>query len=300
MPSLKELRGRITSVKSTRKITSAMKMVAASKLKRAQARAEAARPYAEAMQRMLSALARNVMDQQGEGPSATAPKLLAGTGGDRVHLLVPITSDRGLAGGFNAGIGRATRSLATRLQSEGKTVKLLPVGRKGGDYLAREFREQLIDRVAGSGGRDVQFGAAHEIGERIAGMLERGEFDVCTLIYNRFNNVMSQTPTELQLVPLSLPSNDNERGERTGASYEFEPDEETILARLLPRNLEIQIYRAMLESAAGEQGARMTAMDSATRNAGKAIDRLTLNYNRTRQANITKELIEIISGADAV
>ena len=294
MPSLKELRGRITSVKSTRKITSAMKMVAASKLKRAQARAEAARPYAEAMQRMLAALARNVAGREG------APKLLAGTGRDQVHLVVPITSDRGLAGGFNSNVGRAARNLVRRLQSEGKTVKLLPVGRKGGDYLVREFREQVIERLPGSGGKDVAFGAAHEVGERITAMLNRGEFDVCTLVYNRFNNVMSQTPTELQLVPLSLPSNDNEKGDPAGASYEFEPDEETILARLLPRNLEIQIYRAMLESAAGEQGARMTAMDSATRNAGKAIDRLTLNYNRTRQANITRELIEIISGADAV
>ncbi len=297
MPSLKELRGRITSVKSTRKITSAMKMVAASKLRRAQARAEAARPYAEAMQRMLAALARSYA---GGERREDAPRLLAGTGSDRVHLVVPITSDRGLAGGFNANIGRAARVLARRLEGEGKTVKLLPVGRKGGDYLVREFRGQLIDRVAGSGGRDVDFAQAQELGERIAGMLERGEFDVCTLIYNRFVNVMSQTPTELQLVPLSLPSNDNEKSDASGASYEFEPDEETILARLLPRNLTIQIYRAMLESAAGEQGARMTAMDSATRNAGKAIDRLTLNYNRTRQANITSELIEIISGADAV
>nr|WP_321986253.1 F0F1 ATP synthase subunit gamma [uncultured Lichenicoccus sp.] len=294
MPSLKELRGRITSVKSTRKITSAMKMVAASKLRRAQARAEAARPYAEAMQRMLAALARNVGGREG------APPLLAGTGRDQVHLLVPVTSDRGLAGGFNSNLGRATRNLARRLEGQGKTVKILPVGRKGADYLAREFGQQVIDRVPGSAGKDVAFSAANELGERIVGMLARGEFDVCTLIYNRFNNVMSQTPTELQLIPLSLPSNDNERGEEQGATYEFEPDEETILARLLPRNLQIQIYRAMLESAAGEQGARMTAMDSATRNAGKAIDRLTLTYNRTRQANITRELIEIISGADAV
>ena len=294
MPSLKALRGRITSVKSTRKITSAMKMVAASKLKRAQAHAEAARPYAEAMQRMLAALARNVAGREG------APKLLAGTGSDRVHLVVPVTSDRGLAGGFNSNVGRAARNLVRRLESEGKTVKLMPVGRKGADYLVREFRERLVERIPGSGGKDVAFSAARELGERIAGMLERGEFDACTLVYNRFNNVMSQTPTELQLVPLSLPSNDNEKGDRSGATYEFEPDEETILARLLPRNLSIQIYRAMLESAAGEQGARMTAMDSATRNAGKAIDRLTLNYNRTRQANITRELIEIISGADAV
>ena len=294
MASLKELRGRITSVKSTRKITSAMKMVAASKLRRAQSRAEAARPYAEAMQRMLAALARSVGGRDG------APPLLAGTGRDQVHLLVPVTSDRGLAGGFNSNLGRATRNLARRLEGQGKTVKILPVGRKGADYLAREFGQQVIDRVPGSGGKDVAFSAANELGERIVDMLAKGEFDVCTLIYNRFNNVMSQTPTELQLIPLSLPSNDNERGEDHGATYEFEPDEETILARLLPRNLQVQIYRAMLESAAGEQGARMTAMDSATRNAGKAIDRLTLTYNRTRQANITRELIEIISGADAV
>jgi F-type H+-transporting ATPase subunit gamma len=294
MPSLKELRGRINSVKSTRKITSAMKMVAASKLRRAQAHAEAARPYAEAMQRMLAALARNVAGRGG------APRLLAGTGKDQVHLVVPITSDRGLAGGFNANISRAARNLVHRLESEGKTVKLLPVGRKAGDYLVREFRTQLIDRLPGSGSRDVQFSAAHELGERITAMLANGEFDVCTILYNRFNNVMSQTPTELQLVPLALPSNDNVVGDPSGAMYEFEPDEEIILARLLPRNLSIQIYRAMLESAAGEQGARMTAMDSATRNAGKAIDRLTLNYNRTRQANITRELIEIISGAEVV
>ena len=294
MPSLKELRGRIVSVKSTRKITSAMKMVAASKLRRAQAHAEAARPYAEAMQRMLAALARNVGAREG------APRLLAGTGKDQVHLVVPITSDRGLAGGFNANIGRAARDLVRRLEGQGKTVKLLPVGRKGGDYLMREFREQLIERLPGSAGKDVAFTAAQELGERISGMLARGEFDVCTLVYNRFNNIMSQTPTELQLVPLSLPSNDNEKEDASGASYEFEPDEETILDRLLPRNLSIQIYRAMLESAAGEQGARMAAMDAATRNAGKAIDRLTLKYNRTRQANITSELIEIISGADAV
>ena len=305
MPSLKELRGRITSVKSTRKITSAMKMVAASKLKRAQAHAEAARPYAEAMQRMLTALARNVTNQAdaaGEQRAAREglPVLLAGTGRDQVHLLVAITSDRGLAGGFNANIARATRARARRLRGQGKTVKLLTVGRKGGDSLNRDYADALIDRLAGSGGHDVAFAQARELADRIAAMAEAGEFDVCTLVYNRFNNVMSQTPTELQLIPLSLPSNDNEKGDPTGAAYEFEPDEETILARLLPRNLAIQIYRAMLESAAGEQGARMTAMDSATRNAGKAIDKLTLNYNRTRQANITRELIEIISGADAV
>ena len=293
MPSLKELRARIGSVKSTRKITSAMKMVAAAKLRRAQSRAEAARPYAEAMQRMLAELARTA-GREG------APKLLVGTGRDQVHLVISVTSDRGLAGGFNANIGRATRRLVQRLEGEGKTVKLLPVGRKGADYLQREYRDRIVDRIPGSAGKDVAFSAAAELGERVTAMLERGEFDVAILVFNRFNNVMSQTPTEVQLVPLALPSNDNEVGTRDGASYEFEPDEDTILARLLPRNLGIQLYRAMLESAAGEQGARMTAMDSATRNAGKAIDRLTQRYNRTRQANITTELIEIIAGAEAV
>lgn len=293
MPSLKELRARIGSVKSTRKITSAMKMVAAAKLRRAQTRAEAARPYAEAMQRMLAALAKTVADRE------NAPPLLAGTGSDRVHLIISVTSDRGLAGGFNANIGRATRRLVQRLESEGKTVRLLPVGRKGADYLSREYRDRIVERIPGSAGKDVAFAAAEELGARVAAMLAAGEFDVATLVFNRFNNVMSQTPTEIQLVPLALPSNDNEVGPDE-AAYEFEPDEETILGRLLPRNLQIQLYRAMLESAAGEQGARMTAMDSATRNAGKAIDRLTQNYNRTRQANITRELIEIISGADAV
>ena len=293
MPSLKELRARISSVKSTRKITSAMKMVAAAKLRRAQSRAEAARPYAEAMQRMLAELARTA-NREG------APKLLVGTGRDQVHLLITVTSDRGLAGGFNANIGRATRRLVQRLEAEGKTVRLLPVGRKGADYLQREYRDRIVDRIPGSAGKDVAFSAAAELGERVTAMLERGEFDVATLVFNRFNNVMSQTPTEVQLVPLALPSNDNEVGTPNGASYEFEPDEEPILARLLPRNLGMQLYRAMLESAAGEQGARMTAMDSATRNAGKAIDRLTQHYNRTRQANITTELIEIIAGAEAV
>ncbi len=301
MPSLKELRARIGSVKSTRKITSAMKMVAAAKLRRAQTRAEAARPYAEAMGRMLAALARTIPDRGPDG--STAPALLAGTGRDRVHLIIPVTSDRGLAGGFNANIGRATRRLVRQLEDEGKTVRLLPVGRKGADYLAREYRDRIVDRIPGSAGRDVPFAAAAELGARVVAMLEAGEFDVATLVFNHFNNVMSQTPTTVQLIPLALPTNDNEIGPKSGqgeATYEFEPDEEAILGRLLPRNLQIQLFRAMLESAAGEQGARMTAMDSATRNAGKAIDRLTQNYNRTRQANITRELIEIISGADAV
>jgi F-type H+-transporting ATPase subunit gamma len=293
MASLKDLRARIGSVKSTRKITSAMKMVAAAKLRRAQGRAEAARPYAAAMRRMLAELGASVRGEDG------LPKLLAGTGGDKVHLLIPMTSDRGLAGAFNANINRTTRDLIRRLQAEGKTIRLLPVGRKGYDYLMREFSDLIVDHIHGSGGKEVPFSAAAELGERLTAMLEKGEYDVCTVIYNRFGNVMSQTPTEMQLIPLAIPANDTAESAEAPA-YEFEPGEGELLSSLLPRNLQVQLYATMLESAAGEQGARMTAMDNATRNAGKAIDRLTLTYNRTRQTNITNELIEIISGAQAV
>lgn len=293
MPSLKELRGRINSVKSTKKITSAMKMVAASKLKRAQGAAEAARPYAEAMQRMLNALAKSLAGQPNASP------LLAGTGRDQTHLLVVVSADRGLAGGFNSNVGRAARNHARKLAADGKTVKFLPIGRKGADYLEREFRGDLVHREL-IGNKPTDYAQAASIGAKINDMLSKGEFDVCTLVFNRFNNVMSQTPITVQLIPLALDDAEDAADDADAPQYEFEPDEETILARLLPQNLSMQIYRAMLESAAGEQGARMTAMDSATRNAGKMIDRLTLNYNRTRQANITKELIEIISGAEAV
>ena len=295
MPNLKDLRGRITSVKSTQKITSAMKMVAASKLRRAQTAAEAARPYAERMERMLRALAASVRN------SPTAPAMLIGTGRDQTHLLIAVTADRGLAGAFNASIGRATRNLARRLEAEGKTVKLMTVGRKGRDYLRREMASRIVGEVSYAGRKTIAFADADDIGRQVAEMLVRGEVDVVTIVYNRFQSVISQVVTEQQLIPLPLPANENEEpsaGPR--AMYEFEPDEETILARLLPQNLSVQIYRALLESAAGEHGARMTAMDNATRNAGDMIKRLTLNYNRARQANITKELIEIISGAEAV
>ena len=292
MPSLKELRGRINSVKSTRKITSAMKMVAASKLRRAQSRAEAARPYAQRMQRMLENLARSVGDRQ------DAPPLLRGNGNDRNHLLVVVTADRGLAGGFNSNTARYARNLARRLQSEGKTVKLITVGRKGADILRRDFRNDFLDQVTYAGQRGIGFADAEKVGETIVNAFNQGQIDRATLIYNRYVNVMSQIPSEQPLIPLSVAENDNDRADQV--PYEFEPDEEAILNRLLPRNIGIQIYRALLESAAGEEGARMTAMDNATRNAGKAIDRLSLRYNQTRQANITRELIEIISGAEAV
>ncbi len=293
MPSLKDLRVRINSVKSTQKITSAMKMVAASKLRRAQAQAEAARPYAERMERMLRALASSVSDMP------NAPPLLAGTGKDQTYLLVPVTADRGLAGAFNANIGRHTRTLARRLEAEGKTVKILAVGRKGRDYLRRELASRMIGDISYAGKRRLEFTDSEDVAQRITGMLSAGEMDVCVIVYNRFRSVISQIVTEQQLIPAPPPP-EGEAVDLGGASYEFEPDEETILARLLPQALAIQVYRALLESAAGEHGARMTAMDNATRNAGDMIKRLTLNYNRARQANITKELIEIISGAEAV
>jgi len=294
MPSLKDLRNRINSVKSTQKITSAMKMVAASKLRRAQAQAEASRPYAERMERMLRALAASVADMP------DAPPLLAGTGKDQTYLLVPVTADRGLAGAFNANIGRHTRTLARRLEAQGKTVKILAVGRKGRDYLRRELASRITGDISYAGKRRIEFSDAEEVGIRITAMLAAGEIDVCILNYNRFRSVISQIVTEQQLIP-APPGDEPAPAEAGGgATYEFEPDEETILARLLPQALAIQLFRALLESAAGEHGARMTAMDNATRNAGDMIKRLTLNYNRARQANITKELIEIISGAEAL
>ena len=293
MASLKDLRGRINSVKSTRKITSAMKMVAASKLRRAQAAAEAARPYSERMAAMLQRLAANVAGTPG------APRLLVGTGRDQVHLVIAMTADRGLAGAFNSGVGRQARTLVRRLLSEGKTVKVLAVGRKGRDYLRREFSGSMQPDLAMGGSKPIEFGAAKAVADQVFAMFERGEFDVATIVYNRFQSVIAQVPTEMQVIPLPPPKA-TEEGQGARAVYEFEPDEETILLRLLPQNLAIQIYRTMLESNAGFYGAQMTSMDNATRNAGDMINRLTLNYNRTRQANITRELIEIISGAEAL
>ncbi|MCX7377552.1 MAG: F0F1 ATP synthase subunit gamma [Alphaproteobacteria bacterium] len=298
MATLKDLRVRITSVKSTQKITSAMKMVAASKLRRAQTQAEAARPYAQRMERMLASLGASVAG------SPTAPKLLAGTGGDKVHLLVPVTGERGLAGAFNSNVGRLTRNLARKLESEGKTVKILAVGRKGRDYLRREIGSRLIGDISFAGKKTIGFAEAQEIAARITQLLDDGAFDVCTVVYNRFQSVISQIPTEMRLIPAPLPAEGS--ASAGGAIYEYEagdpdePDQEVILAKLLPQNLAIQIYRALLENSAGFYGAQMTSMDNATRNAGDMIKRLTLNYNRARQANITKELIEIISGAEAV
>jgi len=298
MPSLKTLRTRINSVKSTRKITQAMKMVAASKLKRAQSQAEAARPDAQRMERMLGALATSVAG------SPDAPKLLVGTGRADVHLLVVVSADRGLCGGFNGVISRFSRNRIRALEEQGKTVKILTVGRKSRDYLRRDFARLIVGEVNFVGKKRIGFEDAAAIAESITAMLNEGQFDVCTLLYNRFQSVISQVPSEQPLIPASVPATAAEAEAAAGAGaqalYEYEPTEEEILASLLPQNLAIQIYRAVLESAAGEQAARMTAMDNATRNAGDMIARLTLNYNRQRQANITKELIEIISGAEAV
>lgn len=294
MANLKELRGRINSVKSTRKITQAMKMVAAAKLRRAQQQAEQARPYAERMARMLASLGGAVAG------NPDAPKLLVGTGADRTHLLIVVTADRGLAGPFNTNVGRFARNRIRELEGQGKTVKILTVGRKGATYLKREFASRVVGEITFQGKKRVGFEEANEIALRITGMLEAGEFDICSLVYNRFRSVISQIPTAQQLIPTELPEAAATDEAGAGAWYEYEPDEATILAQILPKNLAIQIYRAILESAAGEHGARMNAMDNATRNAGDMINRLTLTYNRTRQANITRELIEIISGAEAL
>jgi F-type H+-transporting ATPase subunit gamma len=295
MPSLKDLRIRINSVKSTQKITSAMKMVAAAKLRRAQEQAEAARPYAERMERMLGSLAASMAGQEG------APALLAGTGKDTVQLVVVMTSDRGLCGGFNSSIVRGARRLIRDLRSTGKQVKILCIGRKAREQLRRDFGDFIIGTIEDIAKPRLTFEGADGVARRIAQMFAAGEFDVCTIVYNRFKSAMTQIVTQQQLIPFALPA--AEAGAETalaGAIYEYEPDETEILAQLLPRNLSVQIYKALLENRASEEGARMTAMDSATRNAGDMINRLTINYNRSRQAYITKELIEIISGAEAV
>ena len=294
MPSLKDMRNRIASVKATRKITKAMQMVAAAKLRRAQDAATAARPYAERMDRVLANLARRASRE-------SASPLLVGTGKDDVHLLVVMTAERGLCGGFNSNIARLARADANRLLRNGKRVKILCVGRKGADNLRRDLGAQITDRIDLRSVKQVGFANAEEIGTRILAMFEAGEFDVATIYFSEFKNVITQKPTGLQLIPTKPPEADAAAGKgETGSSVEYEPSEEDILAYLLKRNISTQIFRGLLENAASEQGARMTAMDNATRNAGDMINKLTVKYNRLRQANITKELIEIISGAEAL
>ena len=293
MPSLKDLRSRISSVKSTRRITSAMKMVAAAKLRRAQELALAARPYSERMERMLSSLA-------GASAGAGAIPLMAGTGKDDTHLLVFVSTDRGLCGGFNINLMRQVRRQVRDLQDQGKQVKIFCIGRKGAVLVRREYPATLVGQVEDVARPVPSYEKAVEISRRLMEMYDTGQFDVCTVIYNKFVSALTQTVTPQQIIPFAPPAKDAAGGGAEATAYEFEPSEEDILNDLLPRNLSVQLYRAFLESFASEQGARMTAMDNATRNAGDMISQLTLNYNRTRQAFITKELIEIISGAEAL
>jgi len=294
MPSLKELRNRISSVKATRKITKAMQMVAAAKLRRSEEAALAARPYAEKMDEVLAKLNARLDSREDASP------LLVGTGKDDVHLLIVITAERGLAGAFNSNIARLARQRTQELRSEGKEVKILCVGRKGADILKRDFGSLIVDLIDLRGVKRLGFNEAQDIAKRVLRMFDEGEFDVATLIFSRYKNVVTQTPTPLQMIPARLPEAEEEDESEPHAIYEFEPDEEEILRDLLPRNVATQIYRALLENQAGFYAAQMTAMDNATRNAGEMIDDLTLQYNRSRQATITKELIEIISGAEAL
>jgi F-type H+-transporting ATPase subunit gamma len=294
MPSLKTLRNRIASVKATQKITKAMQMVAASKLRRAQVAAEAARPYAVRMGTVLSNLAATL------GNAAGAPALLAGTGRDQVHLLLVCTADRGLCGAFNSSIARLARDHALRLMGEGKEVKILCVGKKGFDILRRLFPKQILDVFELRAIKQIGFANADEIGQRVLSLYSEGQFDVCTLFFAEFKSVISQVPTARRLIPAEIGEAGEAAVPASNAAYEYEPGEDTILTDLLPRNVSVQIFRALLENVASEQGAKMSAMDNATRNAGDMIDRYTLLYNRSRQAQITKELIEIISGAEAL
>jgi len=293
MASLKDLKTRINSVKSTQKITAAMKMVAAAKLRRAQDAAESGRPYSTRMRQVIGNLAS-------KADAASAPQLLVGNGKDQTHLLVVMSADRGLCGGFNGTVTRQTRAEVARLRAANKTVKLLMVGRKSADALRREFGDLYLDQYEGLQGTSVSYSDAAKIADTIRTGFEAGEFDVCTLIFNKFKNAITQEITLTQLIPAEVDNSDAADGDAATVSYEYEPEEDELLASLLPRNLSTQVYGALLESSAAELAARMTAMDNATRNAGELIDRLTLVYNRTRQANITSELIEIISGAEAI
>ncbi len=292
MPSLKDLRNRIASVKATRKITKAMQMVAAAKLRRAQAAAEAARPYAERMEGVLANLAAGVTSPE------IAPKLFAGTGSDQRHLLLVCTAERGLCGAFNASIAKLARDKAIELKNQGKDVTFFCVGKKGYDILKRQFASDIVETMEFRNVKQIGFAQANEVGRKLLQMFEDDAFDVCTLFFSEFRSVISQIPQANQIIPATFPDKGDDPG--AAAVYEYEPEEDAILADLLPRNVSVQIFRALLENAASEQGARMSAMDNATRNAGDMINGLTLSYNRQRQAQITKELIEIISGAEAL
>jgi len=292
MASLKDLRNRIASVKATQKITKAMQMVAAAKLRRAQEAAEAARPYSQRMSAVLANITQAI------GNDGDAPALMTGTGKDDVHLLVVCTAERGLCGGFNSQISRLAREHIRRLRANGKTVKIITVGKKGYDILRRDFSALIVDRIELREVKTIGFANADAIAKKVIAQFNQGEFDVCTLIYSEFKSVISQVPTALQIIPAAAPAAEAEAA--ASAIYEYEPEPGEILGDLIPRNISVQIFRALLENAAGEMGAKMSAMDNATRNAGDMINRLTITYNRQRQAQITKELIEIISGAEAL
>ena len=290
MASLDDLKKRIASVKSTQKITKAMKMVAAAKLRRAQESAERGRPYSEKMNNIILNLSSGISDKE------NAPKLLSGTGENKIHLCVVMTSDRGLCGGFNSNIIKKAKSYFSKILDEGKQLKIITVGSKGNDQLKRVYGDKIIQNISFKESKNANYFDADKVGRIIIEKFESGEFDICTIFYNQFKNVITQLPQAQQIIPL----NNKEEENNSGGSYEFEPDEDEILSNLLPKNISTQIFKAMLENSASEQGSRMSAMDNATRNAGEMVDKLTIEYNRSRQAAITKELIEIISGAESL
>jgi len=290
MASLDDLKKRIASVKSTQKITKAMKMVAAAKLRRAQESAERGRPYSEKMNNIILNLSNGISDKE------NAPKLLSGTGEEKVHLCVVMTSDRGLCGGFNSNIIKKAKSYFSKISNEGKQLKIITVGSKGNDQLKRVYGDKIIENISFKESKNANYFDADKVGKMIIQKFEAGEFDICTIFYNQFKNVITQLPQAQQIIPLNNEEDENNSDE----SYEFEPDEDEILNNLLPKNISTQIFKAMLENSASEQGSRMSAMDNATRNAGEMVDKLTIEYNRSRQAAITKELIEIISGAESL
>jgi len=291
MASLDDLKKRIVSVKSTQKITKAMKMVAAAKLKRAQDNAEKGRPYSEKMNNIILNLSNGISDKE------NAPKLLSGTGDEKTHLCVILTSDRGLCGGFNTNIVKKAKSYFDKIEKDGKNLKIVTVGSKGNDQLKRIYGEKIIEKISFKDSKNINFFDADKVGKMIIEMFEKKEFDVCTIFYNKFKNVITQIPQAQQIIPLNT---SEPEGNSSEDNYEFEPEEDEILSNLLPKNISTQIFKAMLENSASEQGSRMSAMDNATRNAGEMVDKLTIEYNRSRQAAITKELIEIISGAESL
>ena len=291
MASVDDLKKRISSVKSTQKITKAMKMVAAAKLRRAQENAERGRPYSEKMNNIILNLSSSVSDKE------NAPKLLQGTGQDKTHLCVVLTSDRGLCGGFNSNIIKKAKLFFQKISNENKSLKIITVGSKGYDQLKRQYKNNIIEKLSFKDSKNINYFDANKVGKIIIEKFEKEEFDVCTIFYNQFKNVITQIPQEQQIIPLKT---ENEKDQTNNESYEFEPEEDEILSNLLPKNISTQIFKAMLENSASEQGSRMSAMDNATRNAGEMVDKLTIEYNRSRQAAITKELIEIISGAESL